>query len=80
MPPLRMDSVLSFLPLPLLEGPQPQPGGGLLIIHLPAELLHISAVLLRQRTLLPVSGRETAIWDCMCFPDRWLTILVMFYF
>lgn len=70
----------SFPPVGLPEGSRPQPGGGLHMIHIPAELLHVSAVFLRQRALLPASGRETAIWDRMCFPDRWLTILVVFYF
>jgi len=51
-------SAQSFPPPPLLEGPQPQRGGGLHIRHIPAELLHVSAVFLRQRTLLPASGRE----------------------
>lgn len=78
-----MGSVLqvsSFPPLPSLEGPEPQPGGGPHVLHIPAELLHISAVFLRQRTLLPARRRGAAIWDCMCFLDRWLPILVVFYF
>lgn len=44
--------------LPSLEGPEPQPGGGPHVLHLPAELLHVSAVLFRQREGCDSSKQE----------------------